>query len=83
MWTYSDWVTLSGAARLTRLRLHVQEVADALHSRSTAVSADGKSMTREQLVQYYESVARREREMGAAAGGSAGGVSHIRFRRPG
>lgn len=46
-WTYSDWVTYEdGSAKLTRLRLHVKEVTDALNG-ITGYSTDGLSVSRD------------------------------------
>lgn len=81
-WVYGDWRSQgTSAARLARLRLHLQEVGDALLSRATSVTADGKSMTREQLQTYYDRLDEREQSL-AAAGSAGGGRSYVRLARP-
>jgi len=57
-WTYSDWVTLtSKSSRLTRLRLHIQEVVDEL---SASVSADGVSFNPSPLTNYLKMLEAKE-----------------------
>lgn len=68
-WTYSDWVTQTTAAsKLTRLRLHIQEVSDRI---TESMSADGVSHNAADIRQYLDSLKRDEREMGAAGVGSS------------
>jgi hypothetical protein len=50
-WTYSDWVTYAdGSSKLSRLRLHVQEVSDKLSSAD--YSTEGLSVSRGNLPGY-------------------------------
>lgn len=59
-WTYSDYVTHDyGATRLTRFRLHVQEVADKL---SAEMSAMGRSYSTTGIQQYLDSLRKAEPE---------------------
>jgi len=59
-WTYSDWITYPTAStsRLARLRLHVQEVSDAIKSGSYTIR--GRSVQKEELERYLETLHRRE-----------------------
>lgn len=78
MWTYDDYITLDGAARLTRLRLHIQEVSQRIRN---STSADGKSSDSHTLETYWEKLREEEKELSGAVGAYGGGVSKIRFRR--
>ena len=61
-WTYSDWVTLTGAARLSRLKLHVQEVSDEIgHSYSVA----DRSVQKQRMLDYYNSLVGKLAKLGA------------------
>lgn len=71
-WTYSDWVTYDtgSATRLTRLRLHIQEVSDAI---STGNYSNTKgSRDKDAIERYLESLHRKEAEEASAAGAAAG-----------
>jgi hypothetical protein len=55
-WAYDDWITYDdGSAKLTRLRLHVQEVSARL-SQPASYSTDGLSVARDSgaLTAYYD-----------------------------
>jgi len=57
-WTYSDYVTSDyGATRLSRFRLHVQEVSDAL---SAEMAAGGMSRSTHALERYLASLKKTE-----------------------
>lgn len=79
-WTYSDWITLSGADRLTRLRLHIQEVSDFTQGTMTR----GQSVTAVDT-NYLATLMREEKELQArqVGDGSGGGFasSYIKFIR--
>lgn len=51
-WTYSDWITKeSGSAdRLSRLRLHIQEVSDFISTGN--FTTEGKSIDKDNLQNY-------------------------------
>lgn len=63
-WTYSDYVTLSsGAAKLTRLRLHIQEVSDRISGGSytlagISVSKGDMLALRDQLTEEEKALTR-------------------------
>lgn len=79
-WTYSDWITLDGSERLTRLRLHIQEVSDF----TQGISTRGQSATAVDP-QYLANLMREEKELKTqqAGDGSGGGFarSRIKFTR--
>ena len=83
-WTYSDWPSQTTlAARLTRLRLHYEEVADMI---GREVSADGKAVSSNANQQYLDRLMTQldklEERVQLAGGDSGGGrVSQVRFRR--
>lgn len=56
-WTYSDYVTYSrsSATRLQRLRLHIQEVSDALSS-GDWIQDGGTTVGQRSLTTYLESL---------------------------
>ena len=57
-WTYSDYVTYDyGSSRLSRFRLHLQEVMDAL---TAEVSANGRSKSTETIGEYLTNLQKRE-----------------------
>lgn len=77
-WTYSDWRTYPvGADRRARLALHLQELEDALATRGTAVGADGKSLSREGLMELI----RMRSEDFDGMGGDGGSFGKIRRQR--
>lgn len=71
-WTYSDWITYerSSADRLTRLRLHVQEVSDKLASGSYSIP--GFSTSKGELAAYLDRLTTQEKEEAAAVGRATG-----------
>ena len=76
-WTYSNWITQSTAsARLTNLRLHIQEVSDAVDKER---GADGFNESSSANVQLLETLYKRLDKLEAAAGGTNGGVSVARL----
>lgn len=83
MWTYSDYITLTDqAAKLTRLRLHIQEVSDSI---GREISGDGKSKSENNITQYLAELRKEEKELAAVPGvgnGYNGGISLSRARRP-
>ncbi len=61
LWTYADWITYSDAdlsAKLTRLRLHIQEVSQ----RVAAVEGRTHKMT-EANQDYLQALLKREKEL--------------------
>lgn len=57
-WTYSDYVTHDyGATRLSRFRLHVQEVADTISAEMASV---GKSYSANARQRYLDSLRKVE-----------------------
>ncbi len=79
-WTYSDWITLDGADRLTRLRLHIQEVSN----HTQGISNRGQSATQVDT-NYLAALMRQEGELAKQVnpGGIGGGFgrSNIKFIR--
>lgn len=83
-WVYPDWITeATDSARLTALRSHIAEVAAEIETHRTSVAADGKSMTREQRIDYLRWLtSERDRLEGkVSTSATAGGRSHIRLSR--
>ncbi len=81
MWTYSDYITqATTATRLTRLRLHIQEVSNALSS-PQSVNSGGHGLSQFDLTELLKDLKAEEAQL-AAATASGGGVGRIRFRRP-
>jgi hypothetical protein len=82
MWTYSDYITYTDdSAKLTRLRLHIQEVSDAI---GRELSGDGKSKSENNITQYLKDLRAEEKELAGVPGvgnGYNGGVSLSRARR--
>lgn len=80
-WTYSDWITLSpgSSERLTRLRLHIQEVSDRI---STGNYANPKgSHDKDALQRELESLRKIEKDETAASAALTGrGVSFTRAK---
>jgi hypothetical protein len=73
VWTYSDWVTYEdGSAKLTRLRLHVQEVSDKLANPS--YSTEGLSVNPRENLGTYLAGLNAEREKLEATVGRANGT---------
>lgn len=80
-WTYSDWITLSpgSEARLTRLRLHIQEVSDRI---STGNYSNPKgSHDKDALQRELESLRKAEKAETLASASTTGrGSSFTRAR---
>lgn len=75
-WTYSDWITQTSAdTRLSRLRLHIQEVADAL---TASYQSDGTSYNPAHLNTYLSGL--HQQEAGLTAGSNINRVSRVRLR---
>lgn len=80
-WTYSDWITQTDAStRLSRLRLHVQEVSDAM-ANPQGVNSSSHGVQKFDLQGYLKELRAEESSL-AAASATAGGVGRIRFRKP-
>lgn len=71
-WTYSDWITYAtgNATRLSRLRLHIQEVSDRISTGSFAM--EGKSHDYGLLQDYLAELTRKETAEAAVSDGAAG-----------
>lgn len=85
VYVYHDWVAqATPAARLSRLRLHLAEVAAVLADEKVSVASDGKSMTRSDRQRYYDGLlmhlAELERRPTASV---SGGMSYARLNRVG
>lgn len=80
-WLYSDWVTLAtgSTARLTRLRLHIQEVSDAISTGN--VSNTKGSRDKDAIEKYLEKLHALEKtEVGASSASTGLGTSFTRAR---
>lgn len=75
-WTYSDWITLTGASRLTRLRQHIQEVSDAMTA--TTIS-NGETYNPAHLQSYLDRLTGKEAALAAERAG--GGAFFVPTRR--
>ena len=78
-YTYGDYITLdSPSARLTRLRLHIVEVSEAVLSPN--LSGDGKSVDYTAMQQYLRDLKAEESRLAATVGMGLinGGVSLAR-----
>lgn len=67
-WTYSDYIVSTGQARLTRLRLHIQEVSDQL---TAATTSNGESYNPQVLESYLSRLQKTERELASELGAGA------------
>ena len=74
-WTYADYITLEGSAKLARLRLHIQEVSQAIANAD--VSAHGYQASRGTQMQYLAGLKSEEKTLSGAVGG------RVRFARMG
>ena len=72
-WTYSDYTTLSGAARLARLQFHIKEVSDRL---TENYSIQGRSKQVDPLQKYLDTLKTEEDKMGGS-GPRAEGRSRV------
>jgi hypothetical protein len=76
-WTYSAWITQTdAAARLTMLRLHIQEVMDSV-ANPQSVNSSAHGMSRFDLQTYLGALLSRE----AAMAGASSSVGLATFRR--
>lgn len=72
-WTYSDWILLDdGAAKLTRLRLHIKEVSDSLVSGSFTERSGGMRVDKAEIESYLAALRTDEKELAKRIGGVAG-----------
>jgi len=82
MWTYADYITIDdGAARLTRLRLHIVELTNAV---GREIGGDGKNKSENNITQLLAAAKAEERELRdvpGVGGGYNSGVSLSRARR--
>lgn len=77
-WTYSNWRSqTTPAAQLAQLKLHIQEVTDAI---SADISADGKSRSSGSLTTLLAALEKRFDQL-VAAGAVSGGTSYLKMRR--
>lgn len=65
-WTNSNWITYTGQARLTALRLFIAEVTDAV---TAGVSSDGTSYNPEVLQQLLTELLKREQDLSNSING--------------
>lgn len=80
-WTYSNWRSQSrAAAQLTSLKLHLQEVADAI---GREVDSDGKRVSSQAVQQYHASLVSEleKRQTPGSIGAVNGGMSYASFKR--
>ena len=67
-WQYSDWVTVTTASsRLAQLRLHIQEVSNAL---TAGYQSDGTSYNPSHLRQYLQDLHKMETPLANSASGN-------------
>lgn len=79
-WSYSDYVTLDyGAARLSQLRLHMQEVADKL---SAEMGTSSKNYSTNAIQSYLTSLRKAEREEMALCKAASGDRPAFTRARP-
>lgn len=74
-WANSNWISFTGANRLTALRSHIQEVSDAI---TAGISADGTSYNPINLQTLLEVLLRKEAELSEQL---VGGVFAVPTRR--
>ena len=55
-WEHADYITLEGADKIERLRLHIVEVTQCLRDFTARSGADGWSFTRQSLDGYLKSL---------------------------
>lgn len=82
-WTYTDWESQpTDSERLARLRLHIAEVSADIRDRAISVNADGKAMTRQELLGHLQFLSQQRDALKASPGVmTAGGRSLVRFRK--
>jgi hypothetical protein len=74
-WTYSDYITLDGSAKLTRLRLHIQEVSDKV---TQEVGGGGYNRSSSAVQQYLKTLKDEELQLTGSIAAVSGGVSLAR-----
>lgn len=74
-WIYSDYISSTGSARLTRLRLHIQEVSDQL---TAATTSNGESYNPQVLESYLAKLETKEQRLASELGA---GVFCVATRR--
>jgi len=72
VWTYSDWITYDedSSTRLTRLRLHIQEVSDFLSTGDYNIN--GRSVDKSALQGQLKILYEKEEEESKKAGSTNG-----------
>lgn len=80
-WTYSDWITYAtgNATRISRLRLHIQEVSDRISNGSFAT--EGKSHDYGLLQDYLAELMRTETAEASIGDSVATTPSRVSFTR--
>lgn len=74
-WSNSNWITLTGQARLTALRAHIQEVSEAL---TPSTTSNGETYNPQHLQPYLDGLMKKEQTLSQAL---AGGVFAVPTRR--
>lgn len=71
-WTYSDWITyeVGNSTRLSRLRLHIQEVSDRISNGN--FQTEGTAHSYDFLQDYLESLSEKEVEEAALVNAGLG-----------
>lgn len=79
-WTYSDWVTYDpgSATRISRLRLHIQEVSDRISQGD--FTTEGKAHSYGYLESYLKELHSKEKEETATSAGTSSSRS-VMFTR--
>jgi hypothetical protein len=82
VWTYSDWITYDqdSANRLTRLRLHIQEVSDFISTGN--YSKGGRNIDKGDLQKYLDSLLDKEKEETSISGGATGKTAAFTRGKP-
>ncbi len=80
-WTYSDWITYESgnALRLSRLRLHIREVADAISTGNFLI--EGKTHSKDLLEKYLQSLLDIEQTEAATGAASSSSGNRSFFTR--
>lgn len=76
VWTYADYITLDGSDRLTRLRLHIQEVSQHVMGTATRNKSVSAADTN-----YIAALKREERELADRRDVRDFARNHARFGR--
>ena len=82
VWDYSDWITYeqSNSLRLSRLRLHIQEVSDFISTGS--YSKGGRNLDKKFLQDYLDTLFEKEKDENSVGGSSNGNQSAFTRGRP-